>query len=148
MANVLDINFKINLIRKQAIFANLTDAEVSVLAGLFAEKHFGSGQTIVTEGDPVDSFYLIARGTADVRHIVREGETTHLESVATLSDGNAIGLNETGFFSLTGARTATVVALSDMTVLSLSLAMFHGFALAYPHVSEVLRKQAVEFLQR
>lgn len=148
MANVLDISFKVSLIRKQPIFSKLTDEEVNMLAGLFTEKHYTSGETIVTEGDPVDSFFLIAHGTADVRHMVIEKDHVHLESVATLSEGDAIGLNESGFYSLTGVRTATVVALSDMTLITLTLALFHGFALAYPHVSEIMRNQAREFLQQ
>jgi len=56
-------------------------------------------------------------------------------------------LNETGFYSLTGKRTATVVALTDLETLYLSVAAFHGFALAHSHVNEIMHEQAEEFLK-
>lgn len=135
-------------VRKQTCFAKLTPQETEVLATLLKEKHIPAGTTIVNEGEYVDSVYLIVSGKADVRNVrINEDKTTQIQSIATLGKDDAIGLNEYGFYSISGVRTATVVALTDMVVLSLSVAAFHGFALAYSHVNELMRQQADEYLQ-
>lgn len=138
------------LIKKQTCFSKLADREIEMLASLLEEKRFKPGDVIVNEGDPVDSFYLIVSGNADVRHVTYKNDSPQIESVATLSAKNwdAIGLNETGFYSLSGLRTATVVALTDMVLLTLRLPVFHGFALNYPHVSEVMREQSRQFASK
>jgi len=140
------LNRKKMLIKNQTCFSKLEDHEAEVLATLLREKKIKKGETIVTEGDPVDSFYLIASGSADVR--VRHPNNVVI-SIAELRAANldAIGLNETGFYSLSGLRTATVVALTDMTLFYLALPIFHGFDLFYPHVNEVMREQAEKFLR-
>jgi CRP-like cAMP-binding protein len=138
MVNTLDLDVKKACIIKQPVFSELTDKEITELAQLLKEKRFSPGETIVTEGELVDSFFLVIQGTADVRIAGK--------SVATLGPNEAIGLNSTGFYSLTGKRTATVIATTDMILLSMSVALFHGFALANHHVNEVMRKSAAAIL--
>lgn len=142
MDDSIDHNLKKSFLRRQTCFLQLTDDEIDRLAMLLNEKHFPAGETIVTEGDPVDSVYLIVKGTADVRLSSVVNQSIETRSIATLNPGDAIGLNETGFYSLSGKRTATVVALTDMVTLYLNVAEFHGFALEYSHVNEVMRKNA------
>lgn len=143
---VIDIATKQRLISKQAVFNQLRPNEKEVLASLLAEKHILPGEVIVREGDPVDSVYLIVSGKADVLQSFNK-KPTDMRSVATLGPEDAIGLNETGFYSISGVRTATVAAITEMTVLRLSVAAFHGFALAYPHVSEIMRKNAAKLIK-
>jgi CRP-like cAMP-binding protein len=145
MDDTIDLPIKKSFVKKQACFQLLSDKEMDELAGLLVERHFTTGETIVTEGDLVDNVFLIVRGEADVRVATIKNHVQQFNSVATLKMGAAIGLNETGFYSLSGKRTATVVAITDMVVLQLSVAKFHGFALAYPHVNEVMRKSAAQF---
>lgn len=142
MLNDIDLDIKKTLLRKQACFSPLTEDEVDVLASLLSEKTFEPGDVIVREGEPVDSVYLILEGTVDVRRALDKDHPEQLTSVATLGADMAIGLNESGFYSISGIRTATVVALSQVVVLRLSVAAFHGFALAYSHVNEVMRDYA------
>jgi CRP-like cAMP-binding protein len=142
MDDSTDLATKNSFVRKQACFKALTEKESQELAALLVDKSVKAGETIVTEGDPVDSVYLIVKGTADVRHTTVGDKGLESHSVAALNPGEAIGLNETGFYSLTGRRTATVIALTDMTLLRLSLSEFHGFALANSHVHAVMRKNA------
>jgi CRP-like cAMP-binding protein len=148
MAEPIDLNAKMEFLRKQSVFSELTDEETESLAQLLTEKHFKPGETIVTEGDPVDSVFLIISGTADIRHITFKDQVPQIKSITQLGPNEAIGLNETGFYSLSGVRTATVTALSDMAVLKLSVAAFHGFTLTHPHVNEIMRKNAESFLGR
>lgn len=142
MTDAIDVNLKMQFLRKQVCFSELTHQETEMLASLLSEKLFKAGETIVSEGDLVDSVYLIISGTADVRHIVIKNNIPQSNSLAKLHAGDAIGLNETGFYSLSGLRTASVVAETDMVLLRLSVAAFHGFALNYPHVNEIMRKNA------
>ncbi|HSW93483.1 MAG TPA: cyclic nucleotide-binding domain-containing protein [Gammaproteobacteria bacterium] len=142
----IETETKRSFITKQGVFSQLTGEEIDTLASLLSEKRFAPGDTIVTEGDPVDSVYFIVSGTADVRHLSIQDGTMHVESVATLEAGAAIGLNETGFYSLSGVRTATVCAITPLVTLRLSVAAFHGFALSNSHVSAVMRKNASKIL--
>lgn len=148
MDDSVSLHQKIALIQKQPLFSKLADKEIEILASLLKEKRIKAGETIVTEGVYVDSVYFIVKGTADVQYatVNEKSKTIQQQSHATLRTGDAIGLNETGFYSLTGLRTATVVALSDMELLRLSVAEFHGFALAYSHVNEVMRENARKIL--
>lgn len=136
-----------SLILKQSCFNKLNPNEIEILATLMVEKHFAASEVIVKEGDTVDSIYLIVSGTAEVSRVkYDENQQPHDEKLATLKEGDAIGLNESGFYSLSGRRTATVVALSEVKALRLSVAEFHGFTLAYSHVNEVMREQAKKIM--
>jgi CRP-like cAMP-binding protein len=143
MENEVSEHLKRELVEKQPFFSQFTGEELDMLTTLFKEKHFKIDQTIVTEGDPVDSVYLIVKGKADVRHITMKDRVPQIESLATLGEGTSIGLSATGFYSLSGVRTATVVAITEVTTLSLSLAAFHGFKLAYPRINDLMRQATV-----
>lgn len=146
MEEISELELKKEYIKQQAVFAKLSEEESTELASLLHRKHFKTGETIVTEGDPVDSVYLIISGTADVRHVLIQDHQPVIESLATLNHGDAIGLNESGFYSVSGIRTATVVALTEMETFRLSVAAFHGFALSNHRVSEIMRVSASKIL--
>jgi signal-transduction protein with cAMP-binding, CBS, and nucleotidyltransferase domain len=134
------------ILHAQPCFASLTNEETDILAGFLQEHTYNPEERIVREGDPVDSVYFIVKGNADVRHVRYADGKPQIESLATLKEGNTIGLNDQGFYSLTGRRTATVVANTEMLVLRLSVAVFHGFSLVNPHVSRVMREHAARML--
>ncbi len=101
------------------------------LAILMEKEHYSAGQLIVQEGDLIEKVYIIVSGQAEVNQKIEKTNT--LELLAVISAGDAIGLNDTGFFSLTGKRTASVIALSEMTLLSLSLKQLHSFLQKYSY---------------
>lgn len=142
MTDETSIDIRKELIRKQPAFNNLNADEIDVLVTLLVEKKFAPGDVIVKQGDRVDSVYIIVSGTADVFVTKRENDQSVTNKVAELKDGTSIGLGDRGFYSITGLRTATVKATTDMVTLKLSVVVFRGFALAYPHASEVMRQQA------
>ena len=142
MTDETSIETKKELIKKQGCFTNLNATEIDVLVTLLVEKTFSSGDVIVKQGDRVDSVYIIVSGAADVFVTKRENDQSVTEKVATLTDGNSVGLSDRGFYSITGLRTATVKATTETITLKLSVVVFRGFALAYPHASEVMREQA------
>ena len=140
-----DLPKKKEYLKKQTCFSNIADEEMEVLATLLKEVTFPKDEVIVKEGEHVDSVYIIISGTADVMHTVRENGTATEEKVAELKDGDAIGLSDQGFYSLTGLRTATVTATSELVTFKLGVAIFRGFALAYPKANAVMREQASRF---
>ncbi|EKD72015.1 MAG: hypothetical protein ACD_46C00031G0002 [uncultured bacterium] len=133
---------KIALIKMQPCFKELNDKETRILAELLEEEHFPAGSTIVTQGDRVDSIYIIVQGEVDVQHISYKDDLIERKSIATLGQNEAIGLSETGFYSISGIRTATVIAITNLVLLRLSVTLFRGFALAHSHASDVMRKFA------
>jgi thioredoxin reductase (NADPH) len=75
-------------------------------------RRFLSGQTIIREGEPADSFFILTRGAASVRQSGPEGE----KEISTLKPGDFFG--EIGLLS--GAvRNATVRATAPSEVLEL-----------------------------
>ena len=147
MGEPVDFDNKKELIKHQPVFSQLTDGEIDVLADLLIEIYCEPGNVIVKQGDPVDSVYLIVSGTCDVNITTYPNNLPETKKVAVLGPKEAIGLSETGFYSLSGIRTATVIANSEMVLLKLNVAAFHGFALAYSHVSDVMRKIADSVLK-
>jgi CRP-like cAMP-binding protein len=146
MVETVSNDVKKAFIKKQAFFSQFTEEEVDMLSTLFIEQTIPAGKTIVTEGDPVDSVYLIVTGKADVQHVTMKDRVRQIETLAALNDGASIGLSSTGFYSLSGVRTATVEAKTDVLLLRLSLAAFNGFKLAYPRINELMRLNNAEAL--
>lgn len=129
-----------DLLKKQPLFSKLNEEELDILAGLMVEQTYAPGGMIVQQGKPVDSVFIIADGTADVLVSYLEENQLKRRSVAKLTAPQAIGLNERGLYSLSGKRTATVIAETEMSVLRLSTAALNGFALAYPRVGEIMHR--------
>ena len=75
-------------------------------------RRFLAGQTIIREGDPADSFFILTRGAASVRQNGPQGET----EISTLKAGDYFG--EIGLLSGT-VRMATVRATAPSEVLEL-----------------------------
>jgi len=146
MTNIPDLKIRIELIKKQECFFELSDNEAEMLAAMLSETTFNAGQSIVIEGSRVDRIYIIVSGTADVRHVVMENKKVKVQSIATLGPNDAIGLNEEGFYSKSATRTATVVATTAVQTYSLSVSAFYTFAEANPHVNEVMYKYAEKIL--
>src|SRR5690348_5199899 len=136
---------QISAAEKQALltalpcFATLTSQESLELAQLTEDVRYQSGDTIVVESALVDSIYIIVWGLAEVtaEHTTQNRVTKKIKvtkvPLSILHSGEAIGLNDTGFYSATGKRTATVTALSDIYLLKLDLKHLHQFFHTYPH---------------
>lgn len=138
MTELVSQDLKIEMIKNQPCFSSLTDEEVEGLAELLVERDYQPNDVIVKQGDRVDSVYFIVKGTADVRYNYIEDNQRKFKSLAKLGERKSIGLSETGLYSLSGVRTATVVAETEMLLLRLSVAELNGFALANPRVGQIL----------
>ena len=144
MDETVSFEHKKSLIKNQACFKVLNDEEISELTELFGVKHYMAGDVIVTEGDPVESVFIIASGTAEVLHTWIDNGVPKTDKLADLGPEKAIGLSETGLYSLSGLRTATVVATSNMALICLNVTLFNGFVLSHSHISKVLHALAAK----
>jgi peroxiredoxin (alkyl hydroperoxide reductase subunit C) len=96
------------------VFPDLAGPELGSLAEEAEKVSFAAGDTIVSEGDAADRFYVIATGEVAITRQSPEGDEIEL---ATLGPGQFFG--EVGLLAET-RRTATVRAVGDVELLALS----------------------------
>jgi CRP-like cAMP-binding protein len=118
------------------LFDDLPPAELDELATVMTEVDAEAGTTIVTCGDFGYVLYAIESGEADV---VVDGEVTG----RTLGPGDTFG--EIALL-VTGRRTATIVARTDMRLLSLFDRDFRRLQGRVPELDGALRKLSGERL--
>jgi putative peptide zinc metalloprotease protein len=153
-----DANGKVDLTQREALiqvlpcFATLTSNECQELALAMTEENYTAGQTIVVEDELVDRVFIIVSGHAEASHQSIEKKKLKQQKIintplAILTDGDAIGLNDTGFFSTTGKRTATVTALTSVSALSLDIKKLHAFLEKYPHIQTDMHTALAQMLR-
>ena len=118
------------------LFADLPPAELEELAAVMTEVEVDAAAPVVTHGDFGYVLYAIEAGEADV---VVDGEVTG----RTLGPGDTFG--EIALL-VTGRRTATIVARTDMKLLSLFDRDFRRLRDRVPELDGTLRKLGGERL--
>lgn len=108
-------------------FTSLNLEQIKSLAKLMHECKIQPNDLIVKEDDLIDSIYIIYSGRAEVTRAMQDKKKMVQVPVAMLTEGEAIGLNDTGFYSSTGKRTATVTALTEMVVLKIDIKDLYAF---------------------
>lgn len=104
-------------------FASLPPANIQALLGKFVRVPAKRGETIISQGDPGDYYYLIESGRCKVSRMVA-GASVQL---AEIKEGDAFG--EEALVADT-VRNATVVMNTDGTLLRLSKQDFNQLLLA------------------
>lgn len=95
----------------------MSHARVAQLAETMFEVEYAAGQTIVSEGEPGDAFFVVVDGQVDVLMTVEDDEGRTSEAkVTTLGAGKAFGEVALRFRC---PRTATVRAAADCVLLKL-----------------------------
>lgn len=135
-----------SLIANHKIFCLLDTNEVHELALLAKETSVDEGVTFIQEGALVDNIYLILSGAAKATRKLTTIEKTEIMHVAYMTEGDAIGLGEAGFFSQSGFRTASVTAVSPMHLLVFDLKEFDLFLQKYQTLYPDLRNSAEKIL--
>ena len=102
------------------------------------EQRFMEGATIVRQGEPGDTFYVIVEGEAKVKD--PNGRT-----LSRLIPGDFFG--EISLMD-GGPRTATVIAETHLTALALSRKDFGALLQSEPKVTVGLLKHAATLLRR
>ena len=120
------------------LFAGMPSRFLKRLGDRMDEQRFMEGATIVREGEPGDMFYVIVEGEAKVKD--RNGRT-----LSGLIPGDFFG--EISLMD-GGPRTATVVAVTNLTALALSRKDFGTLLQSEPKVTVGLLKHAATLLRR
>lgn len=117
------------LLARVPLFSVFAPQELAEVARLFSERRVSAGETVCVEGEPGDSFLVIAAGELEVwgggRVVRRLGPGEFLGEVSLL---------------LGGPRTATVTAARSSTLLVLGKEAFDRTLLAHPKVLEYLSR--------
>lgn len=139
---------KQQLIRNIPCFASLTDTQINELIGLIQDVSANKGSAIVAEDQLVDTVYFIVSGQAEVSTSSNIKQRSKPDSlpIACLSAGETIGLNDSGFYSTTGKRTANVVALTAMKLMKLSVQDLHDFLIKY-HLEKNIQHAALQMMR-
>lgn len=125
----------IDQLRQVSIFAELSDRELKKVLRLVTPVDVRQGKVLTREGEPGREFMIIVAGEAEVR---RDDQT-----IATLGPGDFFG----ELAVLAGVpRTATVVAITDMTVEALNRREFSTLLDDNPRLAKKILLGAVRRL--
>lgn len=120
------------------LFSHLTKRQLRKLADLMEEQHFMADHTVVREGEPGDTFYVIIEGQAKV--------LSHAGRVVNrLLPGDFFG--ELALLD-GGPRTATVLTDTPMTMLVLRRAAFRRMLANDPELGTKLLISSASLLRR
>jgi len=119
------------------LFESLSPEQLKAVASLSELRHENKGTTLVGEGAPGYSLFVLQDGTAVV--------TSGGEQLATLGPGDFFGeialLDE-------GRRTATVTATSPVSLIVMYGSDFRVFERDFPDASAVMKRVMAERLAR
>jgi hypothetical protein len=87
------------------------------LASQFVEVKYKAGDTVIEQGDPATHFYVIKDGEVEVSQKIQTGNLVREDVINRFGPSQSFG--ETAILRRT-ARTATVKAITDCTLLQLS----------------------------
>lgn len=141
---MIELSNRKALIRSHPYFKPLNENDIEELAELSFEKSFNANETIINEGDIVDSVYLVAQGDIEIDLNVDQTEKI---PQCVLHSGDAIGLTNEGFFSSTGLRTATLVSINDVVLIGWTIDVINTYIKKHPDFLSS-RKEASEKMLR
>jgi CRP-like cAMP-binding protein len=108
------------------------------LASQFVEQKYDAGASIVEQGEPATHFYVIKEGDVEVSQRLDSGTMVREDVINRMGAGQSFG--ETAILRRT-ARTATVRALTPVTVLELTAEDFvAGAAFSAAEDNELLAR--------
>ena len=121
------------------LFQSLSEADLEIVSGRTKLRQFFPEDTIVWQGQPSDSLYLILNGIVAVKHVGPDGD----KLLAYLVSGNTFG--EVGILE-NRSRSATVAAVSEVDVLVLRREDFIDLLERYPKVAIALARTLGNYL--
>jgi small-conductance mechanosensitive channel/CRP-like cAMP-binding protein len=126
---------RVSLLRSLELFAPLTDDETHALAAQLRPAPMAPGDMITKQGEPSDSLYILARGEVAIYR-----DSDHRQGRKLLAK-----LSAPAFFGemglLTGqARTATIIAESEVLCYRLDKRGFEAIIQARPELAEAISR--------
>jgi small-conductance mechanosensitive channel/CRP-like cAMP-binding protein len=127
---------RVGLLRSLELFAPLTDDETHALAAQLRPAPLAAGDVVTRQGEPSDSLYILARGEVAIFRDPEHGNKAR-KLLAKLSAPAFFG--EMGL--LTGqARTATIIAESEVLCYRLDKRGFEAIIQARPELAEAMSR--------
>jgi small-conductance mechanosensitive channel/CRP-like cAMP-binding protein len=127
--------YRVALLQSLNLFASLTDEETQALARLLIPTPMAVGDVATKQGEPSDSLYILARGQVGIFRDANDAKPPARQRLATLPAPQYFG--EMGL--LTGqARTATILAESDVLCYRLDKRGFEAIIRARPEIAEAM----------
>jgi CRP-like cAMP-binding protein len=118
---------------EKSFFARLPAEEIAALVPAIDSRHYSAGDTIITQGDPGDSLFIVEEGRVGVESDGRES------TLATLAEGDVFG----EMALITGApRSATVKAASDCRLWIVMKEDFDRAMASSPHLAQAVHELA------
>lgn len=113
-------------LRAVALFRDMPEAELQILAGQVKRRRFGRNEIIFSQGDPGDGLYIVMAGHAGITRQNPDGD----ELIYGLYEpGEYFG--ELALFD-DEPRSASAIAIEECSALFLSRSAFRGFLAAHP----------------
>jgi small-conductance mechanosensitive channel len=126
---------RVRLLRSLELFTPLTESETHALAAQLIGTPFAPGDIVTRQGEPSDSLYILARGDVSIYRDAATGPAHSRQRLAGLSAPAYFG--EMGL--LTGqARTATIVAESEVLCYGLDKVAFEAIIHARPELANAM----------
>ena len=119
------------------LFADLDDGERAEVAACAREINIAAGDTLATEGENAYEFFVIEAGEANVH---KDGQL-----IGSVGPGDVVG--EIGLL-VTGARTASVVATTPMSLVAIFSRDFKQIEKRMPAIATSLRATMRERVAR
>jgi CRP/FNR family transcriptional regulator, cyclic AMP receptor protein len=119
------------------LFADLDEEQLAEVAECTREVAIAAGETLASQGDNAYEFFVIEAGEAEVR---RDGEV-----IASVGQGDVVG--EIGLL-VTGARTASIIATTPMTLVAMFSREFRQIERRMPEIATSLRATMRERVAR
>ncbi len=132
----------IDIVRKNKLFKGLKQKEIERITPYFKLELFKRGDVIIRKDDKERKVFLIVKGNAQVQIADMDGKTVPLK---ILKPRDFFG--EMSFFSKDAKRTASVVAISDMAVITLEEESFDKITQEHPAVMKNILVNAINQLQ-
>lgn len=130
----------VSALRQSALFKQLPKEVLQTIASKTKLRQFFPDETIVWQGDPSDSLYIIINGIVAVQRI---GANHQPQTLAYLMAGNTFG--EVGILE-NQPRSATVKAVTDVDVRVIRREHFMDILHQYPVVAIELAKMLGRYL--
>ena len=121
---------RIEILRRVALFDDLSNRELEAVANAAKERRFDTGDTVVGEGEGGVGFFVVADGTARVE--------VAGERRGTIGPGASFG--EVALLDEGGRRTASVVAESPLRVFGITAWQFTPLLEQHPSIAIKIAK--------
>jgi len=129
MGEELSVPDKIILLKGIHIFEGLAISELAAIATVTEEMTVPAGETVIREGEPGDSMYLVVKGEVSVTKAKAGGEELELDRI---KGGDYFG--EMALFD-EAPRSATIRTLQDSRFLALYKREFTESVREYPQIA-------------